>query len=185
MAQGEAVFLGLGSNVGNREAHLRRALEVLGRLVHIERLSSVWRSAPVGYASQPDFWNLVVQARSPLPPLPLLDRLQQIERELGRRPSFRNGPRSIDIDLLFYDMVQMDDGRLHLPHPRLLSRGFTLRPLAELQPELRHPRTGRTITEHLREAQNLERDERLFAGDRLLAGTGSTPTDAVASGASE
>lgn len=167
-ARGESVFLGLGSNLGDREANLREAVQALSRLMQVQHLSSVWRTAPVGYAAQPDFWNLVVHGRTRLDPLPLLDDLQRIERSLGRRPSFPNGPRSIDIDLLLYDMVQMEDDRLTLPHPRLLARGFTLRPLAELEPTLRHPATGRTIQEHLTEAQGLERDERLFSGDRLL-----------------
>lgn len=162
------VYLGLGTNLGDREANLRAALERLREVATIEALSSVYRSEPVGYREQPDFWNLVVRARTELPPEALVEAAKRIEAELGREPAFRNAPRVIDIDLLFYDDLRITTPTLTVPHPRLLERGFVLRPLAELDPELRHPVTGERIADRLACAEGLERTERLFPGDRLL-----------------
>lgn len=136
--------------------------------VEVDAISSVYRSAPVGYPDQPDFWNVVVRAETDLAPAALLDRLKRIEREMGRRPSFRNAPRVIDLDILLYGMRTLRTASLEIPHPRMLERGFVLRPLAELEPDLRHPRTRRTIAEHLRGADALERVDPLFPGRELL-----------------
>ncbi|HEX7049181.1 MAG TPA: 2-amino-4-hydroxy-6-hydroxymethyldihydropteridine diphosphokinase [Longimicrobiales bacterium] len=164
------VYLGLGTNLGDREAHLREALRRLRAVVAIDAVSSVYQSEPVGYRAQPDFWNLVVRGRTELAPEALLEATRAIERAMGRRPSFRNAPRVIDIDLLFYDDVRMATPSLVLPHPRLIDRAFVLRPLVELDPELRHPGTGERLAEVLSRARGLERTEVLFPGSRLLEG---------------
>jgi len=140
--------------------------------VTIERVSSVYRSEPVGVREQPEFWNLVVRGRTRLAPEALLAALKAIERALGRQPAPRYGPRPIDIDILMYDDVRLSTRTLEIPHPRMLEREFVLRPLAELEPELRHPATGRRIADHL--AAGLAagtlagRAEPIFPGTRLL-----------------
>jgi len=164
------IYLGLGSNLGDRGRNLRRALERLRSVVTIDAVSSVYRSEPVGYREQPDFWNLVVRGQTALPPGELLGELQRIEAELGRTRSFRNAPRPIDIDILLYDDVVLRTSSLTLPHPRMLERGFVLYPLMEVDPEVRHPVTGERIADRLARAEGLERVERIPAGDRLLAG---------------
>jgi len=169
------VFLGLGTNLGDREANLRAALRRLREVVRIEAVSFVYGSEPVGYRAQPDFWNLVVRAGTQLEPLALLGAVRGIERALGRKPSFRNAPRVIDIDLLLYDDVQIDLPELTLPHPRMLERAFVLKPLMELAPDVVHPRTRRTIREHAAGAGQLERAEPLFPGERLLGGSEAAP----------
>lgn len=163
------VYLGLGTNRGDRGANLRTALDGVREVADIEAVSSVYRSEPVGFRAQPDFWNLVVRAGTRLAPADLLDRLKRIEVEMGRRPSFRNAPRVIDIDILLYDGRTVREPSLEIPHPRMLDRAFVLRPLAEIDPDLRHPVTGRTVAEHLAEARDLERVEPLFPGRQLLA----------------
>lgn len=138
----------------------------------IEAVSSVYRSEPVGVREQPEFWNLVVRGRTRLGPKELLAALQAIERALGRRPGPRYGPRPIDLDILLYDDLRLSTPALEIPHPRLLEREFVLRPLAELEPRLRHPSTGRPIAEHL--ARGLAagtlagRAEPIFPGTQLL-----------------
>ncbi|MFW6201224.1 MAG: 2-amino-4-hydroxy-6-hydroxymethyldihydropteridine diphosphokinase [Gemmatimonadota bacterium] len=165
------VYLGLGTNRGERGENLRRALARLRRVVAIDALSSVYRSEPVGHRRQADFWNMVVRADTDLDPEPLLERLKGIERAMGRRATFPNAPRVIDLDILLYGDGVVRTPTLEVPHPRMLERGFVLRPLAELDPDRRHPVTGRTIAEHLRAAApGLERTERLFPGERLEDG---------------
>lgn len=164
------VYLGLGTNRGDRRANLREALARLRAFVEVEATSSIYRSEPVGYRRQPDFWNLVVRGETTLPPAELLDRVKRTEREIGRRPSFRNAPRVIDIDILLYGDRSVRMPSLEIPHPRMLERAFVLRPLAELDRGLRHPVTGRTVGEHLDSARGLERTERLGAAQSVLGG---------------
>ncbi|MEJ2678307.1 MAG: 2-amino-4-hydroxy-6-hydroxymethyldihydropteridine diphosphokinase, partial [Gemmatimonadota bacterium] len=137
------VYLGLGSNLGDRDANLARALELLEGRLGIDAVSSVYESEPVGYAAQPEFLNLVARVQTDLAPRAILDVLQGIERTLGRERHFRNAPRIIDVDLLLYDEQQLNEQGLTVPHPRMMERDFVLRPLIELEPELRHPTAGR------------------------------------------
>ena len=143
------VYLGLGTNLGDRRANLRRALAHLRQLTEVEAVSRVYESEPVGFLEQPDFWNLVVRVRTQLDPKELFHRIKQIERELGRSESFRNAPRVIDIDILTYDQLVLDDRELSLPHPRLHERSFVLLPLGDLAPDFRHPETKATLPEML------------------------------------
>ncbi|MBI4545786.1 MAG: 2-amino-4-hydroxy-6-hydroxymethyldihydropteridine diphosphokinase [Gemmatimonadetes bacterium] len=161
------VYLGLGTNLGDREANLRAALAHLARILDIEAVSSVYHSEPVGYREQPDYWNLVARARTTLEPEGLLGELQRAEWQLGRQPSFPNAPRVIDIDLLLYDDRQLATPALELPHPRMLERAFVLRPLLELDPDARHPRTGERLRDALARG-SFEATERLFDGSVLL-----------------
>jgi 2-amino-4-hydroxy-6-hydroxymethyldihydropteridine diphosphokinase len=153
------VLLGLGANLGDPVAQLARAVEQLEAHLHVERVSSVYRSEPVGHADQPDFYNLVLAGRTGLGPTELLGTVQEVEAALGRRRSFRNAPRTIDIDLLAYGDRVMRTLALTLPHPRLHLRGFVLHPLAEVAPAWRHPVLGRTARELLSSATALERVE--------------------------
>lgn len=139
------VYVGLGSNLGDREATIRDALDRIHRLegAVVLRVSSLRETEPVGYEDQPRFVNGVAELETTLEPLELLDRLLEIERDLGRnREGPRFGPRSIDLDLLLYDAVVLDHPRLTLPHPRLAEREFVLEPLAELDGNLEVPGRG-------------------------------------------
>ncbi|HEV2131036.1 MAG TPA: 2-amino-4-hydroxy-6-hydroxymethyldihydropteridine diphosphokinase, partial [Longimicrobiaceae bacterium] len=123
-------------------------------------VSSVYRSAPVGYRDQPDFFNLACGGVTHLSPPELLATTQEIEYSLGRARSFRNAPRTIDIDLLAYGDLVLDTPELTLPHPRLPERAFVLLPLAEVAPDWRHPVLDSTAAELLAAAGPLERIER-------------------------
>lgn len=131
--------------MGDRLTHLRRAAQGLHSIVTVEAVSPIYETKPWGLAGQPDFLNLCVAATTPLAPRPLLAALKNLEVQLGRRPGVRWGPRLIDIDILFYDDLILQEEELIIPHPRLAERAFVLMPLADLAPELIHPQTGRTI----------------------------------------
>ena len=141
------VYLGIGSNLGNREQMLRLALEELGAFVRLERLSDLYETEPVGLAEQPWFLNAVCYGETDLSPLDLLRACKMLESALGREPGPRLGPRLIDIDLLAYDELVMATLELTLPHPALHERGFVLAPLLDIAPEWRHPLLGRTVRE--------------------------------------
>jgi 2-amino-4-hydroxy-6-hydroxymethyldihydropteridine diphosphokinase len=144
------VYLGLGSNIGDREANLRNAIERLpGNGIHVLRSSGIYETEPVDYTDQRWFLNLVIEAETDLLPLQLLARTSRIERELGRIRTIAKGPRTIDIDILLYRGRVIRGSRLEVPHPRMGDRRFVLAPLADLAPDLRHPVTGRSIREML------------------------------------
>ena len=138
-------FVGVGANLGDRERTMRRALDLLGARPGIEvvTVSTLRETDPVGYLDQPRFLNAAAELRTSLEPRALLEALLAVERELGRtRDGPRFGPRSIDLDLLLYDDVVLDDPGLTLPHPRLHERSFVLEPLSELAPGLEVPGRG-------------------------------------------
>jgi 2-amino-4-hydroxy-6-hydroxymethyldihydropteridine diphosphokinase len=141
----KTTYLSLGSNLGDREGNLRAAIDRLKP----RRVSPIYETEPVDHTAQPFFLNLVVEAETSLMPMQLLAHTQRIERELGRRRTIPKGPRTIDIDILFFGDRVIRAGRLEVPHPRLHERRFVLQPLADLAPDLRHPVTHRTVREML------------------------------------
>jgi 2-amino-4-hydroxy-6-hydroxymethyldihydropteridine diphosphokinase len=147
---GKIVYLGLGSNVGEREQNLQAAVDRLySAELRITRVSSVYETEPQGMRNQRWFLNLVAAAETGLFPRQLLGRIVKIERELGRRRMIENGPRTIDIDILFFGNAVVQTGELTIPHPRFAERRFVLAPMAELAPDLRDPVSRRTIRELL------------------------------------
>ena len=146
----KTIYLGLGSNVGDREKHLRAALDRLASVdLRVLRASQVYETEPLGIAAQRWFLNQVVEAETSLFPKQLLGRVGRIERALGRVRTVPNGPRTIDIDILLYGSAVVRAPELEIPHPRMAERRFVLQPLADLNPELRHPVTRRTVREML------------------------------------
>lgn len=145
----EIVYLGLGSNLGNREENLRLALEFISDRMKIEKTSSVYETEPVSTISQPRYLNMVLKTHTSLSPLGLLITLKSIEVKLGRVPDPRPAaPRIIDIDILIFgDKVVNNEPQLVIPHPRLAERAFVLVPFAELAPDVVHPVLHRTIKE--------------------------------------
>ncbi len=141
------IYLGLGSNQGDRRGNLAAALQHLREVIDIDTISSVYETEPVGYLDQPRFLNMVCEGKTWLAAEELLTYVKAIEVTVGRQPSFRNGPRVIDIDILFYDDLQLQQENLVLPHPRMSERAFVLVPLAEIAPDIVDPTSGKTAQE--------------------------------------
>jgi len=152
MAQTKTIYLSLGSNVGDRAAHISRAVEALAAAgVRVTRQSSLYSTEPVDVRTQSWFLNCVLEAETDLMPRQLLRVLREVERSLGRKKLVRRGPRAIDIDLLFYGGSVVRAAELEVPHPRMAERRFVLVPLVELAPMLRHPSLRKTVAELLAE----------------------------------
>lgn len=137
-------FVGLGSNLDDPYHQLQRAFLALANLPDTNMIarSALYRSAPMGYADQPDFLNAVAQIKTALSPHALLSALLEIEHGHGRQRTFRNAPRTLDLDILLYDDVQMHEHGLTIPHPQMHLRAFVLRPLLEIAPDVVIPALG-------------------------------------------
>jgi len=147
------VYLSLGSNIGDRDEHLRDALAQLESSgVHVLRASPIYETEPVDYTDQRWFLNLVVETETALFPRQLLTRIHKIERALGRVRGVPKGPRTIDIDILLYGKAVVRTAELEIPHPRMAERRFVLAPLADLAPDLRHPVKQQTVRQMLEAA---------------------------------
>lgn len=147
MDMDHTVYLAFGSNIGNRLANLKQAVASLSPQLEVKKKSRIYETPPWGYEDQPLFLNMAVMAKTYLEPEPLLKHLKRLEVALGRKESFRNGPRLIDIDILFYDNLILKTPTLTIPHPRLHERAFVLAPLMDIDQELEHPVLGKTIWE--------------------------------------
>ena len=146
-------YIGLGSNLGNPLANLRAAIDSMRELAVEVRPSPVYRTAPIGFSNQPAFYNAACRLATRLTPFELMQRLLDIEAAIGRRRTFRNAPRILDLDVLLYNRVVLNSPPLVLPHPQMAERLFVLRPLADIAPFVRHPVSGLTVAEMLRELQ--------------------------------
>jgi 2-amino-4-hydroxy-6-hydroxymethyldihydropteridine diphosphokinase len=140
-----AIYLALGTNLGNRLVNLRTAVAAVTPAVTVLAESPVYETLPWGVIDQPDFLNMVLKVKTYLAPPALLAHLKHIETQLGRAPSIRYGPRLIDVDILFYDDLVLNTSELTIPHPRLHERAFVLVPLADLAPDFVHPAFGKPV----------------------------------------
>ncbi len=152
-ASGVVAYIGLGTNLGDRRVALEMALREMQQppIMSVERVSSVYETAPVGVTAQPDFLNAVAQVQTTLSPRALLDALLNLENKMGRVRTLRWGPRVIDLDLLIYGGAHIAEPELEVPHPRLRERAFVLGPLAEIAPNLALPPDGQTAEKVFKE----------------------------------
>jgi len=141
------VYLALGSNLGNRTANLKEALAALPPQMEVKAKSKVYETPPWGYTEQEKFLNQVLKVKTYVEPEPLLKHLKRLEVALGRVTSFRNGPRLIDIDILFYDDLVLESPVLTIPHPHVHERGFVLLPMMDIAPDFVHPAKQKSVRE--------------------------------------
>lgn len=155
------VYIGIGSNQGDRIKNCDKALRAITKFAVIKLISSVYETEPVGIIDQPDFINCVVEIGTRLGPYEFFSNLLDIENKLGRKRVGVGGPRNIDLDLLLYDDLVVQDDRLTIPHPRAHLRRFVLEPLCEIAPDLIHPILRVTVSKLLNDLENDKRIERL------------------------
>lgn len=159
------VYLGLGSNVGDRACNLRSALDCLGPHADVTNVSSIYETEPVGFTRQKPFLNLTCRLRTNLTPKELLTAIKAIELQLGRTPAPRNGPRTIDIDILLFGDLRLESRDLVIPHPRMWERLFVLVPLAEIAPDVVHPGLHVTIRQLLEDCPDRHWVHPIIGGD--------------------
>lgn len=148
-------YLSIGSNLGNKEENLNKSVELLkeDELCKVEKVSSFIITEPVGYAEQDDFLNAALMIKTLRSPDELLELIASIEKELKRVRTIKNGPRTIDLDIIFYDDLVINQENLTIPHPRMHERGFVLEPMAEIAPHFLHPIFGETVYQLLKKIQ--------------------------------
>jgi 2-amino-4-hydroxy-6-hydroxymethyldihydropteridine diphosphokinase len=148
-------FLGLGSNKGERKIYLQDAILLISKHNVVLAESSIYQTPPWGYLAQQPFLNQVIKISTTLSPQDLLLLCKQIEVEIGRTPTFRYGPRKIDVDILSYGDLLVDEENLIIPHPELHNRAFMLVPLQEIDPNYHHPKLNISVSKML-DGQNLQ-----------------------------
>ncbi len=156
MMDSVVVFLALGSNIGARDEHLRKGLALLAGALEIKEASSVYETEPWGYTDQPRFLNMVCKAFTTMAPLELLTFCQQLEQRIGRTPTFRYGPRVLDVDILAYGDRVIDMPTLRVPHNNLANRAFVLVPLAEIATDWEHQESGKTARQMMEQVSGIE-----------------------------
>jgi 2-amino-4-hydroxy-6-hydroxymethyldihydropteridine diphosphokinase len=152
MSEMPTVYIGIGSNVGEREENCLRAIGLLEENgVRITKRSAMYETEPWGIRDQPRFINMVIASETDLSPRGLLLLLKRIEGDMGRRPGVKWGPRLIDLDILLYNDIIMEESDLAIPHPMMHRRDFVLKPLSEIAPDKVHPAMARKISDLLRD----------------------------------
>src|SRR3989338_1910998 len=158
LSQNESnIFIGLGTNLGDKEENLKHAIEEIKKVAEVLLCSPLYETEPIGLANQPLFYNQVLEIRTTLNPEALLLALKDIEKKLVRVPTIRNGPRSIDCDILYYENRIMKTESLSIPHLRAAERAFVLVPLCDVAPEFLDPIQKKTIHELVEELQEEEK----------------------------
>ena len=149
------VYIGIGSNLGDREKNCTRAIELLEKKgITVKKKSSLYKTEPWGIKDQPEFLNMAIEIETYLKPRELLGFLKQIEAEIGREKSYKWGPRLIDLDILLFDDIILDEDNLKIPHPLMHKRDFVLRPLQEIAPDIIHPSFKMNIGKLLQKLYN-------------------------------
>lgn len=141
------VYLGIGSNMGNRYEYLQKMVEKLKEFVDIQEYSAIYEAPPWGVKQQPSYLNACIAGKTELEPDALLAAAHKIERDLGREKTFRWGPHCADIDILFYDDLVLESPHLTIPHPMMHERAFTLYPLSDIAGDFTHPKLQKTVKE--------------------------------------
>jgi 2-amino-4-hydroxy-6-hydroxymethyldihydropteridine diphosphokinase len=150
-----AVFISIGSNLGDRKANCMGALDRIKEAgIEIKKISSTYETKPWGVAEQPDFINIAAEIITTIQPIELLNIFKNIEAVMGRKEGIKWGPRIIDIDIIFYDDIIFDSPELKIPHPLLHKRDFVLRPMSEIAPNKKHPLMNKTVKELSEEINN-------------------------------
>ncbi|MCJ7509147.1 MAG: 2-amino-4-hydroxy-6-hydroxymethyldihydropteridine diphosphokinase [candidate division Zixibacteria bacterium] len=163
-------YIGLGSNLGDKKNNIRKAIDNIKekKILKEIKTSSLYLTEPVGKKRQPDFLNLVIKGKTELSPFELLNSLLEIEKGLGRKRNKRWGPREIDLDILFYDDIMVNQENLVIPHPEIPNRRFVLVPLMELSPNLKHPLLNKNIKQLLKDTKDHSKVEPyggIYAGE--------------------
>jgi len=140
-------YIALGSNLGNKQQNIEQAIELLKNHGTVAKCSSFYTTEPVGYLNQEDFLNVAIEFKTTLTPHILLKVTQNIEQKLGRVKTIKNGPRIIDLDILFYENKIINKANLIIPHPRMHERSFVLDPLCEIAPNIIHPKINKSVKE--------------------------------------
>ncbi len=141
------IYIGLGTNLGNREANLELAIKLLAPEIRLRKVAPTYETEPMYRLGQPRFMNTVVSAETDLSPEEVLTKFKAVEKSMGRQKGERNGPRVIDLDILFYDDLVMDTPMLTIPHARMHERAFVLAPLSRIAGGMMHPRLKKTINQ--------------------------------------
>lgn len=151
------VYLALGANIGNKKENMAKAIALLGEKVRVVKKAPLYETKPWGYTEQENFINSVIMGETDATPEELLQFVKQIEKEVGRQKRFTNGPREIDIDILFYDDLIINTPSLTIPHALLHVRDFVLQPLCDIAPDFVHPILHKTIRQLLQEVPETEK----------------------------